>query len=57
MTWKLDVILPYVDQRAALRTGDVVFTGTPEEYDLEVDVAATQAMRQRLTAAQAAEAA
>jgi 2-keto-4-pentenoate hydratase/2-oxohepta-3-ene-1,7-dioic acid hydratase in catechol pathway len=30
MTWKLDVILPYVDQRAALRTGDVVFTGTPE---------------------------
>lgn len=30
MTWKLDVILPYVDQRAALQTGDVVFTGTPE---------------------------
>ena len=30
MTWKLDVILPYVDRRAALRTGDVVFTGTPE---------------------------
>ena len=30
MTWKLDVILPYVDQRAALMTGDVVFTGTPE---------------------------
>jgi 2-keto-4-pentenoate hydratase/2-oxohepta-3-ene-1,7-dioic acid hydratase in catechol pathway len=30
MTWKLDVILPYVDERAALRTGDVVFTGTPE---------------------------
>jgi len=30
MTWKLDVILPYVDQRAALIPGDVVFTGTPE---------------------------
>jgi 2-keto-4-pentenoate hydratase/2-oxohepta-3-ene-1,7-dioic acid hydratase in catechol pathway len=30
MTWKLDVILPYVDERAALQTGDVVFTGTPE---------------------------
>jgi 2-keto-4-pentenoate hydratase/2-oxohepta-3-ene-1,7-dioic acid hydratase in catechol pathway len=30
MTWKLDVILPYVDQRAALQPGDVVFTGTPE---------------------------
>lgn len=30
MTWKLDVILPYVDARAALQTGDVVFTGTPE---------------------------
>ncbi|HTJ63206.1 MAG TPA: fumarylacetoacetate hydrolase family protein [Alphaproteobacteria bacterium] len=30
MTWKLDVILPYVDTRAALQTGDVVFTGTPE---------------------------
>jgi 2-keto-4-pentenoate hydratase/2-oxohepta-3-ene-1,7-dioic acid hydratase in catechol pathway len=30
MTWKLDVILPYVDQRAALQTGDVVYTGTPE---------------------------
>jgi 2-keto-4-pentenoate hydratase/2-oxohepta-3-ene-1,7-dioic acid hydratase in catechol pathway len=30
MTWKLDVILPYVDRRAALQTGDVVFTGTPE---------------------------
>ena len=30
MTWKLDVILPYVDKRAALQTGDVVFTGTPE---------------------------
>jgi 2-keto-4-pentenoate hydratase/2-oxohepta-3-ene-1,7-dioic acid hydratase in catechol pathway len=30
MTWKLDVILPYVDERTALQTGDVVFTGTPE---------------------------
>ena len=30
MTWKLDVILPYVAQRVALQTGDVVFTGTPE---------------------------
>lgn len=30
MTWKLDVILPYVDKRAALITGDVVYTGTPE---------------------------
>jgi 2-keto-4-pentenoate hydratase/2-oxohepta-3-ene-1,7-dioic acid hydratase in catechol pathway len=30
MTWKLDVILPYVDRRAALQTGDVIFTGTPE---------------------------
>ncbi len=30
MTWKLDVILPYVDKRATLQTGDVVFTGTPE---------------------------
>jgi 2-keto-4-pentenoate hydratase/2-oxohepta-3-ene-1,7-dioic acid hydratase in catechol pathway len=30
MTWKLDVILPYVDRRAALQPGDVVFTGTPE---------------------------
>ena len=30
MTWNLDVILPYVDQRAMLQTGDVVFTGTPE---------------------------
>jgi 2-keto-4-pentenoate hydratase/2-oxohepta-3-ene-1,7-dioic acid hydratase in catechol pathway len=30
MTWKLDVLLPYVDERAALETGDVVFTGTPQ---------------------------
>jgi 2-keto-4-pentenoate hydratase/2-oxohepta-3-ene-1,7-dioic acid hydratase in catechol pathway len=30
MTWKLDVILPYVDRRTALIPGDVVFTGTPE---------------------------
>jgi len=30
MTWKLDVILPYVDRRATLQPGDVVFTGTPE---------------------------
>ncbi len=30
MTWKLDVILPWVDKRAALTTGDVLYTGTPE---------------------------
>ena len=30
MTWKLDVLLPYVDERAAMRTGDVMFTGTPQ---------------------------
>ncbi len=30
MTWKLDVLLPYVDERARLQTGDIVFTGTPQ---------------------------
>jgi N-methylhydantoinase B len=35
----------------------VAFTGTLEEYDLEVDVAATEALRRRLTAARATEAA
>jgi 2-keto-4-pentenoate hydratase/2-oxohepta-3-ene-1,7-dioic acid hydratase in catechol pathway len=30
MRWKLDELLLYVNQRAALQPGDVLFTGTPE---------------------------
>jgi 2-keto-4-pentenoate hydratase/2-oxohepta-3-ene-1,7-dioic acid hydratase in catechol pathway len=30
MRWKLDELLTYVDRRAALQPGDVLFTGTPE---------------------------
>jgi len=30
MRWKLDELLRYVDQRSALMTGDLLFTGTPE---------------------------
>ena len=37
--------------------GDPAFTGTVEEYDLEVDVAATAALRQQMSAARAASAA
>jgi 2-keto-4-pentenoate hydratase/2-oxohepta-3-ene-1,7-dioic acid hydratase in catechol pathway len=29
MRWKLDSLLQYIDQRSALKTGDLLFTGTP----------------------------
>jgi len=30
MLWKIDELIAYVSQYFTLRTGDVIFTGTPE---------------------------
>jgi N-methylhydantoinase B len=54
---KEDVLDEIVSTTRAREKYGVVFTGTLEEYDLEVDVAATQALRRRMTAARATEAA
>ena len=52
-----DVLDEIVSITRAREKYGVVFTGTVEEYDLEVDVAATAALRQEMSAAQAAQAA
>lgn len=54
---KEDVLDEIVSIARAREKYGVVFTGTVEEYDLEVDVAATAALRQQMTAARAASAA
>jgi N-methylhydantoinase B len=54
---KGDVLDEIVSTVRAREKYGVVFTGTLEEYDLEVDVAATQALRRRMTATRATEAA
>lgn len=51
---KEDVLDEYVSLGAARDKYGVVLTGSLEEYDLEVDVAATAALRQQLKSAQAA---
>ena len=51
---KEDVLDEIVSIGRARDKYGVVFTGTLEEYDLAVDVAATQALRRRISAAQAA---
>jgi N-methylhydantoinase B len=54
---KEDVLDEKVSLAAAREKYGVLFTGTLENYDLEVDAAATQALRQRLRAARAPRAA
>ena len=54
---KEDVLDEIVSIARAREKYGVVFTGTVEEYDLEVDVAATAALRQQMSAARAASAA
>ena len=54
---KEDVLDEIVSITRARDKYGVVFTGTLEEYDLAVDIAATQALRRRISAARAAEAA
>jgi N-methylhydantoinase B len=49
-----DVLDEYVSREAAEREYGVVFTGEVEDYSLEVDVAATEALRARLRAERAA---
>lgn len=50
---KEDVLDEYVSIAAAREQYGVVLTGSLEEYDLEVDLAATQALRETMRAAQA----
>ena len=52
---KEDVLDEIVSISRAREKYGVVFTGTVEEYDLEVDVAATQALRRTMRAAPATE--
>jgi N-methylhydantoinase B len=52
-----DVLDEKVSIAAAREKYGVVFTGTLEEYDLEVDVAATAALRREMEASRAAQAA
>jgi len=54
---KEDVLDEKVSLAAARDRYGVVFSGTLDDYDLEVDAAATAALRQRMIAAQAATAA
>ena len=49
-----DVLDEYVSVKAAREKYGVVLTGTLENYDLEVDVANTRALRERMTAEQTA---
>jgi N-methylhydantoinase B len=51
---KEDVLDEIVSMTRAREKYGVVFTGTIEEYDLEVDAAATQALRRTMKAARAA---
>ncbi len=51
---KEDVLDEYVSLDAARDKYGVVLTGSLEEYDLRVDVAATQALREKMKAAHAA---
>ena len=48
---KDDVLDEMVSIEAAREKYGVVFTGSLEEYDLAVDVAATEALRQQMSAA------
>ena len=52
---KEDVLDEYVSLGAAREKYGVVLTGSLEEYDLAVDVKATQALRQEMRGALAAE--
>jgi len=52
---KEDVLDEYVSLQAARDKYGVILTGTLEEYDLAVDVAATQALRTKMKAAKAAQ--
>ena len=54
---KEDVLDEKVSIAAARERYGVVFTGTLENYDLDVDVAATQALRRKMAAASASKAA
>jgi N-methylhydantoinase B len=54
---KEDVLDEYVSVAAAREKYGVVLTGSLQEYDLEVDVAATEALRQKIRTARAARAA
>jgi N-methylhydantoinase B len=54
---KEDVLDEKVSIAAARERYGVVFTGTLENYDLDVDVAATQALRRKMAAATASQAA
>jgi N-methylhydantoinase B len=51
---KEDVLDEIVSRTRAREKYGVEFTGTLDEYDLEVDVAATKALRRRMTAAETA---
>jgi len=54
---KEDVLDEYVSIAAAREKYGVVLTGSLQEYDLEVDIAATEALRQKMQTAQTARAA
>jgi N-methylhydantoinase B len=54
---KEDVLDEYVSIASAREKYGVVFTGSLENYDLAVDIAATEALRRKLRAAKAAQAA
>jgi N-methylhydantoinase B len=54
---KEDVLDEYVSLQAAREKYGVVLTGSLENYDLAVDVAATKALREQMKAARAAKAA
>jgi N-methylhydantoinase B len=49
-----DVLDEIVSVRRAREKYGVVFTGSVEEFDLEVDVAATEALREEMRAARSA---
>jgi N-methylhydantoinase B len=53
---KEDVLDEYVSLEAARERYGVVLTGTPEEYDVEIDVEATEELRKQLEAERAARA-
>jgi len=51
---KEDVLDEYISVKRARDKYGVVLTGSLEEYDLKVDVAATKALRQKMSAGKAA---
>ena len=51
---KEDVLDEYVSLEAAREKYGVVLTGSLEDYDIEVDMSATEALRKEMQAAQAA---